>query len=152
VHVTGPGLCGITATQDGDDDYDPAPGVMRVFAIAQAVVPKALSAHGEAGGVVSLRYRVAGGRTTTVSTGVVVERDGVPIMRRFRGVADVRSGRVYSLAWRAPRTATDATFTFCVTLHENMSPRRFTSCAPIRLNAPAVRLRAARGRGGAGSP
>jgi len=47
VHLTGAGSCAITASQAGNDDYNPAPDVARTFAIGKAtlqVTPSPLSA------------------------------------------------------------------------------------------------------------
>jgi hypothetical protein len=50
VHVTGASLCWITAFQNGNDDIYPAPPVLQVVPITDAVIPRALPAEGTAGG------------------------------------------------------------------------------------------------------
>jgi subtilisin family serine protease len=137
VHVTGASLCWITAYQAGNDDIYPAPLALQVVAITDAVIPRALPAEGTAGGPVSLRYR-----STTlgiVATDVVVERNGKAIARVHRNASVVDVGRLYSVAWHAPRAAALGSLRFCVTL-QNRTPgapeRRFTSCAAIRLWRP----------------
>jgi hypothetical protein len=136
VHVTGASLCWITASQAGDDVIYPARPVLGVVAITDAVIPRALPAEGTAGELVSLRYR-----STTlgiVATDVVVERNGEAIARLHENASVVDVGRVYSVAWHAPRAAARGSLRFCVSL-QNRTPgapqRRFTRCAAIRLRA-----------------
>jgi subtilisin family serine protease len=136
VHVTGAGLCWITAYQTGTDDIYPARPMLQVVPITEAVIPEALPAEGNAGRLVSLRYR-----TTTlgiVATAVVVDRNGHAIARMHQNPSVVDVGRAYSVAWHAPRAAARGSLRFCVTLR-NRTPgapkRRFTSCARIRLVA-----------------
>jgi hypothetical protein len=50
VHVTGASLCWITAFQNGNDDIYPAPPVLQVVPITDAMIPRALPAEGTAGG------------------------------------------------------------------------------------------------------
>ena len=139
VHVTGTGLCTITASQAGNQQFNPADDVTQVFAITEAVIPAALPAFGKPGGSVSLRYRVKG--KSTVTTSIVVEKDGKPIAHLRRRAADVESGHVYSLAWHAPQVTSTETFGFCVTLHDRTSASSYTSCARIRLSAATRRRR-----------
>jgi subtilisin family serine protease len=134
VHATRAGLCAIQATQPGNDRFAPARPVTRVVSITWAAIPKALPAAGEAGGVVSLRYRASA--FSRVETHVVVKRGSRTVARLHRGAADVEPGTVYSVAWRARHTHAGARLHFCVTLHDRTPgapARSFTSCAPIRL-------------------
>ena len=136
VHVTGASLCWITAFQNGNDDIYPAPPVLQVVAITDAVIPRALPAEGTAGGLVSLRYRST--TLAIVATDVVVERNGKAIARVHENASVVDAGRLYSVAWHAPRAAARGSLRFCVTL-QNRTPgapvRSYTSCARIRLAA-----------------
>jgi subtilisin family serine protease len=134
VHVFAASLCFITAFQNGNDDIYPAPPVLQVVAITDAVIPKALPAEGAAGAVVSLRYR-----STTlgiVATDVVVDRNGEAIARIHENASVVDQGGLYSVAWDAPPAATRGSLRFCVTLR-NRTPgapvRSYTSCAHVRL-------------------
>jgi hypothetical protein len=129
-------LCWITAFQNGNDDIYPAPPVLQVVAITDAVIPRALPAEGTADGLVSLRYR-----STTlgiVATDVVVDRNGKATARVHKNASVVDAGGLYSVAWHAPRAAARGSLRFCVTLR-NRTPgapvRSYTSCARIRLVA-----------------
>ncbi len=136
VHVTSASLCFITAFQNGNDDIYPAPAVLQVVAITDAVIPSALPAEGTAGGLVSLRYR-----STTlgiVATDVAIDRNGKAIARVHENASVVEAGGLYSVAWHAPRAAARGSLRFCVTLrnHTPGAPMRsYTSCARIRLVA-----------------
>jgi subtilisin family serine protease len=136
VHVTGASLCWITAFQNGNDDIYPAPPVLQVVPITDAVIPRALPAEGTAGGLVSLRYRST--TLAIVATDVVVDRNGKAIARVHENASVVDAGGLYSVAWHAPRAAARGSLRFCVTLR-NRTPgapvRSYTSCARIRLAA-----------------
>ena len=136
VHVTGASVCWITGYQAGNDDIYPARPVLQVVAITDAAIPRALPAEGTAGEPVSLRYRST--TLAIVATDVAVERNGKAIARVHRNASVVDVGRLYSLAWHAPRGAALGSLRFRVTL-QNRTPgapgRRFTSCAAIRLRA-----------------
>jgi subtilisin family serine protease len=136
VHVTGASLCWITAFQNGNDDIYPAPPVLQVVPITDAVIPRALPAEGTAGRLVSLRYRST--TLAIVATDVVVDRNGKAIARVHENASVVDAGGLYSVAWHAPRAAARGSLRFCVTLR-NRTPgapvRSYTSCARIRLAA-----------------
>ncbi|MFL6005124.1 MAG: S8 family peptidase [Gaiellaceae bacterium] len=135
VHLTGSGLCAITAVQPGNSAFNPAFPVTQVFAITDAVVPTAMPAFGKAGAVVKLRYRIRG--NSTVKTTIVVRRNGAAVARLSR-TGDVESGHVYGAAWRSP-AASKARFSFCVTVRDRQPTRSYTSCAPIRLERAVSR-------------
>ena len=136
VHVTAAGLCAITAVQPGNSAFNPAFPVTQVFAITDAIVPMAMPAFGKAGAVVKLRYRIRG--NSTVKTTIVVRRNGAAVARLSR-TGEVESGRVYGAAWRSPKAASKARFSFCVTVRDRQPTRSFTSCAPIRLERAVSR-------------
>ena len=64
VHLTGAGSCTITASQAGDDDYNAAPDVARVFSIAKASTSTGISTSGSPS-----RFGQAVTFTATVSSG-----------------------------------------------------------------------------------
>jgi subtilisin family serine protease len=136
VHVFAFGLCWITAFQNGNGDVYPAPPVLQVVAITDAVIPRALPAEGTVGELVSLHYRSTA--LGIVATHVVVERNGTAIARLHTNVFVVDVDRVYSVAWHAPRAAASGSLRFCIML-QNRTPgapaRSYTSCARIRLVA-----------------
>jgi len=134
VHVTGASLCYITAYQDGNALVYPARPVTRVVAVTDAVIPTALPAVGVAGAAVRLRYLTSD--YAMVISNVIVTRNGRAIARlRRNSIYFVQPGTKYSFAWHAPQTSSGR-LGFCVTL-VNRTPgapaRRYTSCAPIRL-------------------
>jgi len=135
VHVTGAGLCVITALQPGNDDYNAAQPVTRVVAVIEAEIPKALPSSGRAGGVVQLRYRTS--TWSIVAPSAVVRRNGKAIAHLHSAKTDVEPGSVYSIPWHASGAAAGGTLRFCVTL-ANRTPgapkRSYTSCAPIKLD------------------
>jgi len=140
VHVFAAGLCWITAHQNGNDHVYPARPVLQVVAITDAVMPVALPAKGNAGGLVTLRYR-----STTlgiVATDIVVDKNGKPIARMHKNASVLDQGDLYSVVWHAPPAVAHGSLRFCVTL-QNRTPgapaRSYTSCAHIRLVASRFR-------------
>ena len=131
VHMTGTGLCAITAFQPGSADFVPAPPAKQVFAITEGVTATALPSHGRLGGLVTLRYRF--NAIGFVTTTIVVQRNGRTIARFGRPYAEVESGYLRTLAWRATHVSPGGRLRFCVTARDRLQARVMPSCAPIRL-------------------
>jgi subtilisin family serine protease len=133
VHLTGPGMCAITASQDGDATYNLATSLSRSFLIADVPARKvlALAASGRPGSSVNLPFRVGKGNGD-VAVKIAVQRNGTTVARLARAFFRVDSGDVYSLAWQAPK-ATNAAYRFCVTLADRAGRSTPPSCGRIRL-------------------
>jgi hypothetical protein len=134
VHLTGAGMCAITASQEGNASYNLAVSVSRSFVIddvpARSVV--ALAASGRPGASVNLPFRVGVGNGD-VAVKITVQRNWRPVARLARNFFRVDSGGVYSLAWRAPKARTNAAYRFCVTLSDRAGRETAPSCGRIRL-------------------
>ena len=98
VHMTGIGLCVITASQSGSVDFNPATPVMQALVISDEVTAIPLPARGRLGGLVTLRYRF--NAIGFVTTTIVVQRNGRTIARFGRPYAEVEAGYIHTPAWR----------------------------------------------------
>jgi len=79
VHLTGAGSCTITASQDGDGNYNPAANVIQSFNIAQAATSTALSSSvnpSDIGQNVTLTATITPPSNTSTPTGTVQFKDG----------------------------------------------------------------------------
>jgi hypothetical protein len=131
VHITGTGLCAITAYQPGSADFVPAPPAKQVFAITKGVAATALPSRGKLGGVVTLHYRF--NAIGFVTTSIVVLRNGKAIARFGRPYAEVEGGYLHTFAWRAKHARFGDSLRFCVSARDRLQSRVVPSCAPIRL-------------------
>jgi hypothetical protein len=134
LHLTGAGSCSITASQDGDATYNPAINVSQTFLIddVAARTVRALTSSGKWGASVSLPFRVGAGNGD-VAVKIAVEKNGTTVARLARNFFRVESGRVYALAWRAPKAKTTAVYRFCVTLSDRAGRQTAPSCGRIEL-------------------
>ncbi len=136
VHITGTGLCAITAFQPGSTDFVPAPAAKQVFAITEGVTATALPSHGRLGGLVTLRYRF--NAIGFVTTTIVVQRNGKTIARFGRPYAEVESGYLHTIAWQTKHVSSGRRLRFCVTARDRLQTRVAATCAPIRLRPASV--------------
>ena len=143
VHMTGIGLCVITASQSGSVDFNPATPVMQALVISDAVTAIPLPARGRLGGLVTLRYRF--NAIGFVTTTIVVQRNGKTIARFGRPYAEVEGGYLHKLAWRTTHAGTRGKLRFCVTARDRLQTRVVPSCAPIELRPAASSAAADRG-------
>ncbi len=134
VHLTGAGVCSITASQAGDASYHPAADVTWSFLIedvpARTVVARAAS--GRPGSFVKLPYRVGAGNGDVAVT-ITVQKNRTTVARLDRNFFGVEPGHVYGLSWRAPKAKTNAAYRFCVTLSDRAGRESAPSCARIGL-------------------
>jgi thermitase len=134
VHLTGAGMCAITASQEGDASHNLATSVSRGFLIADVPTRKvrALAAFGRPGASVNLPFRVGKGNGD-IAVKITVQRNRTTVARLARNFFRVDSGGVYSLAWQAPKAKTNAVYRFCVTLADRAGRSTPPSCGRIRL-------------------
>jgi subtilisin family serine protease len=134
VHLTGAGSCSVTASQEGDASYNPAINVSRSFDIddVAARTVRALATSGRRGASVTLAFRIGEGNGD-VAVKITVQKNRTTVARLARNFFRVQSGRVYSLAWRAPKAKTNAMYRFCVTLSDRAGRETAPSCVRIRL-------------------
>ena len=92
----------------------------------------ALTASGKRGTTVNLPFRVVGVSREVAAT-IAAQNDGITFEQRTRGFFTAQPGRVYHLAWRAPRAAPRGALRFCVVLTDRAGNKSASSCAPIRL-------------------
>jgi hypothetical protein len=134
VHLTGAGLCSITASRAGDANYHPAADVTRSFLIedvpARSVVAR--TASGRLGSFVKLPFRVGAGNGDVAVT-ITVQKNRTTVARLDRNFFGVEPGHLYRLAWRAPKAKTNAAYRFCVTLSDRAGRETPPSCGRIRL-------------------
>jgi subtilisin family serine protease len=133
VHLTGAGSCTITASQDGDANYNLAINVSQRFVIAKAprLSVHALAAAGAWNAKVRLPFRVATERRD-VAVKMTVEKDGIGVTRLAAVISRLAAGQSYALTWRAP-ARTKSAFRFCVTLADRVTNQSARACGPIRL-------------------
>jgi hypothetical protein len=133
-HLTGAGYCTITASQAGDENFNPASAVAHTFEIAPAPAMSvhASAASGRWGKNVALRFRVDTGdvdvaaRTIALHRGAVVARLALDFFRAEPGLQ-------YAFSWHAPRTRTAGAYRFCVTLVNRADETSAPDCKSIRL-------------------
>jgi hypothetical protein len=82
--------------------------------------------------LVKLPFRVGEGNGDA-AVKIVVQKNRATVAGLARDFFPVEPGRVYALAWQAPKARTNAVYRFCVTLSDRAGRETAASCGRIRL-------------------